>query len=86
MHGFQPVFDNPGQNHGLLWDRLVQISLSGWLHNAYSLFLKIHYRTFVSVTETEGKRRLSMAVLVFLGISELFIIYYFLAVYFKDRI
>jgi len=27
-----------------------------------------------------------MAILVFLGISELFMIYYFLAVYFKDRI
>ncbi len=38
VHGFQPVFDDPGQNHGLLWDRLVQISLSGWLWNEYYLF------------------------------------------------
>jgi hypothetical protein len=27
-----------------------------------------------------------MAILVFIGISELFTIYYFLAVYFEDRI
>ena len=27
-----------------------------------------------------------LAILVFIGISELFIIYYFLAVYFEDRI
>ena len=36
--------------------------------------------------ELKIKDDCEVAILVFIGISELFIIYYFLAVYFEDRI